>query len=150
VDLASDGEDILLEVGGDFGIVLVVGLAVEQGEVGRVDGKSFFQNGEDAVFFDFAIEAFENEPLPVGAVLEFGEFGGLGGFKKAPKFCSIDGEGTIEVGGDAGFIAGRLNQGSFDAVFEGLFVGLADHSASDAWRSILFYYSLLSQSCEIG
>jgi hypothetical protein len=81
VDLAGDGKDILLEVGGDFGVVLVVGLAVEQGEVGGVDGESFFQNGEDAVFFDFAIEAFEDEPLPVGAVLEFGEFGGLGGFK---------------------------------------------------------------------
>jgi hypothetical protein len=54
-------------------------------------------------------------------------------------FCSIDGEGAIEVGGDAGFVAGSLNQGSFDAVFEGLFVGLADHSASDAWRSILLF-----------
>ena len=76
--MASDGEDVAIEVFLDFWVGGVVGLAVEEGEVGGVDGESFFEDGEDAVFFDFPIEAFEDEALPVGTIAEFFEFFGLG------------------------------------------------------------------------
>ena len=42
--LASQGEDVLLEVGGYFGVGVVVGLAVEQGEMGGIDRDSFFED----------------------------------------------------------------------------------------------------------
>lgn len=115
--MASDGEDVAIEVFLDFWVGGVVGLAVEEGEVGGVDGESFFEDGEDAVFFDFPIEAFEDEALPVGTIAEFFEFFGLGGGEEAPEFFTIDGEGAIEVGGDSFFVAGVIEERSFDAVF---------------------------------
>ena len=56
--LTGDGEDVLLKVFADAGVGIVVGQAVEQGEVSIINSNAFFQHGEDAVFFYFAVKPF--------------------------------------------------------------------------------------------
>ena len=56
--LTGDGEDVLLKVFTDAGVGIVVGQAVEQGEVSVIDGDALFQHGEDAVFFELAVKLF--------------------------------------------------------------------------------------------
>lgn len=127
VNLPGHREDIAIEVLADGGVGVVVGEAVEQGKVGIVDRDALFQHRENAVFFDPAVKALQDDALPVGLILHLGQFFGLGSFEEAPELVAIDGKLPIKVSGVALFVAGTLHQCGFNAVFERLFVGLADH-----------------------
>lgn len=106
--LTGNGEDVLLEVFEDAGVGIVVGQAVEQGEVGIINGNALFQYGEDAVFFHLAVKPFQNQPLPVGAIAQFVQFFSLSGFEEAPKLLAINGKLTVKVSGVALLISSRV------------------------------------------
>ena len=83
---------------GNQRVDVVDGRAVEEGEVGGVEAEPLFEQFECAVPFDQAVEPFEDEPLVVGTIAQFVEFGGLGGFEEVPKFGGVEGEVGVEVG----------------------------------------------------
>lgn len=126
--LTGNGEDILLKVFEDAEVGIVVGQAVEQSEVSINNGNALFQNGEDAIFFDLAIEAFQNQPLPVGFIPQFIQFLRLGDCQKSPELGAIDGKFPIKISGVALFVTGTLHQCRFYAIFERSFIGLTDHA----------------------
>ena len=73
MNLPGDGENILFKKLCDFGVDVVVGLTVEEGEMGIIDVQTTFENFEDAFFLDFAGQAFKNQPLPVVLIFNFFE-----------------------------------------------------------------------------
>jgi len=76
----------------------------------------------------------EDEALPVEAIFQLSQFFGLGGFQKVLKLIAIDGKLAIEVSQVDFFVTGSFHQRSLYAVFEGLFVGLADHDSFSSWE----------------
>ena len=54
------------------------------------------------------MQPFENLPLPVRFVVEFGEFRRLGGFEELPEFLLIDGKFGVEIRGLAAQVARAL------------------------------------------
>ena len=150
IDLPRNGENIGFELGRHVRIQVVVGQAVEQGEVRVVHIQALLQDGQDAVLLQLAVQAFEDLPLPVGLVGELGQLIRLGGFEKLPELRLVDGELGVKVGrlpAQISFAFSRLRarwlilcrtvdrsgcahasgEMAFDAGFQGGFVGLARH-----------------------
>lgn len=84
VDLAGDREDVVLEVAGDGRVEVVEGQAVVEGEMGVVDGQPLFEQLEDALPFQFAIEPVHSSRSHWGR-LETVEFA-LGALQKRQNF----------------------------------------------------------------
>ena len=113
--MSGEAEDVGGEVFADLGGGAGEGRGVHECEVGVVDGETFFEQVQDAVFFDESVEAFEDFALPVVGVagFEFGEFFVLGGFEKFPEESGVEGVFGVEIGGLAdlevlGIVTGRL------------------------------------------
>ena len=150
VYLSGDREDVVLEVLGDFGIDGVVGQAIQQCEMCVVNVQSAFEDFDNAVALDFAVQAFQDQTLPVGARTQFVQFVWLREFEESPEFFAVNGKFAVEVCWIARFVRDVVavsscclrrtfdvffamdaaNKGLFYARFKGLFVGFADHGES--------------------